>query len=110
MQALTQLADIFANAIYPKIIPQNIASTPINNRTNPLEIPSVPPTNTKKTRVQNNNQTQPTSIPTMQYNLRPRVAHSLVKIFYIENANQTMDKVFAHTQQFTSPPVNNLYN
>ena len=50
-RALTQVADIFAAPLYPKNVPQNIASPRLANTQNPFEKTRVPNKNSKTPRV-----------------------------------------------------------
>ena len=63
LHALTELADIFASFIVPKIIPANTASPHLLNHSNPLEKPRVPPDNNNKPRVDNKSTPSPTTMP-----------------------------------------------
>ena len=41
LREFTQLAEIFATSLYPKILPQNTTSPKVGNQTNPIEKPRV---------------------------------------------------------------------
>ena len=116
LRALTQLADIFASTVIPKLIPSNAASPRLQNNT-PLDISTKPrvPSNTaannpKQPRVQ----PRPKQTTTPKYNLRSRPINYLASVqdFSIDNANNIMNSAFNYSSDssFTPFPPNDPYD
>ena len=117
LRALTELADIFATSVYPKLIPSSIASPGIGNST-PIVIPKQPRVTTQgnhseKPRVPESS-IENINNPKHKYNLRSANANHIASVcdFDLTVAANLINSAlsFKCDSHFLTFPVNNPYD